>query len=186
MKRLFDLFLAALLTIPFLTLICILAVLIRIESPGSALLLQPRIGRNGAPFRCFKLRTMYDGTPAVPTHEAPSDAVTGLGRFLRASKLDELPQIWNVWRGEMSFVGPRPCLAIQTELIEERQRLGTLALRPGITGIAQAQGIDMSDPYRLAQIEATYLQTQSIAEDIRILASTFLRAGRRGQVKMRA
>jgi O-antigen biosynthesis protein WbqP len=186
MKRTFDLFLAALLTVPFSVLICILAVLVRLESKGPALLLQPRIGRHGTAFTCFKLRTMLDGTPVLPTHEAPSDAVTRLGKFLRISKLDELPKLWNVWRGEMSFVGPRPCLAMQTELIEERQRLGTLVLRPGITGIAQAQGIDMSDPYRLARIEATYLETQSIAEDIRILASTFLHVGRRERTKMQA
>jgi O-antigen biosynthesis protein WbqP len=183
MKRLFDLLLALLIAMPAGLLIAMLAVIIRSETPGPALFMQTRIGRNGVHFTCIKLRTMYAGTPASPTHEASAAAVTRVGRFLRAAKLDELPQLWNIVRGEMSFVGPRPCLPAQTELIETRRRLGVLALVPGISGVSQIRGIDMSNPQLLAETDATYLRTQSIAEDIRIMVLTFMGSGRGDRTK---
>lgn len=103
-------------------------------------------GRNGKLFACHKLRTMYQGTPVLPTHEAPASSVTGVGKALRMTKIDELPQLWNVLKGEMSLVGARPCLPTQTELLERRRQLGVLSALPGITGLAQTRGIDMSDP----------------------------------------
>lgn len=178
MKRLFDLVLTALLALPALVLIGLLAICIRIETPGPALFLQTRIGRHGARFTCVKLRTMHAGTPISPTHNTPAAAVTRVGRFLRASKLDELPQLWNILRGEMSFVGPRPCLPAQTELIEARSRLGVLALVPGISGVSQIKGLDMSNPQLLAETDAIYLATKSVGEDIRIMILTFLGSGR--------
>jgi O-antigen biosynthesis protein WbqP len=178
MKRAFDLLFAMLLAMPAAVVIALLAVLIRLDSAGPALFAQTRVGKDGMPFTCLKLRTMRSGTPAAPTHEAPAGAVTRIGRFLRVAKLDELPQLWNILRGEMSFVGPRPCLPMQTELIEARRRLGVLALLPGISGISQIRGIDMSNPQLLAETDAAYLRTKSLTEDIRILILTVLGSGR--------
>jgi O-antigen biosynthesis protein WbqP len=115
---------------------------------------------------------MYVGTPSLPSHEAPANSVTSVGRVLRKFKLDELPQFWNVLKGEMSLVGPRPSLPTQTELIECRRRLGVLAALPGITGLAQIRGIDMSNPELLAQTDAAYLRTASFWLDLRILLGT--------------
>ena len=120
---------------------------------------------------------MVQGTPSLPSHEAPANAVTAVGRTLRKFKLDELPQFWNVLRGEMSLVGPRPCLPTQTELIERRRRLGVLAALPGITGMAQIRGIDMSNPQLLAETDAAYLRTASFWLDLRILFGTLYRKG---------
>jgi len=109
--------------------------------------------------------------------------VTPLGRWLRRLKLDELPQLWNVLRGDMSLVGPRPCLPSQTELIAERRARGVYALRPGITGVAQVAGVDMSDPPRLAALDATYLATVSAAADLRLLLATVRGAGRGDRIR---
>src|SRR6185503_10926322 len=146
MKRAFDL-LATLLGLAVAwPVIAVAAAAIRLESPGAAIFAQRRIGRRGAPFTCYKLRTMNENTIQRPTHEVGASAVTSVGRFLRRWKLDELPQLYNVLRGEMSLVGPRPCLPSQSELIEARLQKGALDVRPGITGLAQVQGIDMSEP----------------------------------------
>lgn len=184
MKRLFDYTVAAVGIVVAAPLIGLLILLIRRDSDGPGIFSQDRIGENGAVFRCHKLRTMRLGTANVPTHMAPPSQITGLGAMLRRTKLDELPQLWNILRGEMSFVGPRPCLPSQTELIEERRRLGVLALRPGITGPAQVEGIDMSDPARLALKDAEYLGSRSVATDIRLIWRTvFNGAGRGDRVK---
>ncbi|AZO63156.1 MAG: sugar transferase [Mesorhizobium sp.] len=155
-------------------LIAMLAV--RATSSGPAIFSQPRVGRGGAVFACHKLRTMHRNTPSLPTHEAPAGSVTAVGRVLRATKIDELPQLWNVLKGEMSLVGPRPCLPTQTELIGHRRRLGVLSALPGITGLAQIKGIDMSDPKLCAETDAAYLKAASIGLDLKILLGTFYRA----------
>jgi O-antigen biosynthesis protein WbqP len=124
---------------------------------------------------------MFAGTESVPTHEVSAVRVTPVGRFLRRTKLDELPQLWNVLKGEMSLVGPRPCMPTQATLVEARRRRGVAALRPGITGLAQVRGIDMADPEALAAIDAEYLAAASLALDLRILLGTFLGAGVRGK-----
>lgn len=173
MKRAFDLITSsvalAVLALPLL----IVALLIRLESPGPAIFCQVRVGRHAKPFVCYKLRTMIVGAKEVPTHEALTYQITDLGRLLRRSKIDELPQLWNVLRGEMSIVGPRPCLPTQTELIEHRRRRGVLALQPGITGIAQIAGKDMSDPEGLAELDATYICRAGLRSDLSIIISTF-------------
>lgn len=174
-KRTFDLVGATLLLLVTSPVLLIALLSVRVSSPGSALFSQMRVGRDGALFRCHKLRTMYLGTPSLPTHEAPANAVTPVGRILRAYKLDELPQLWNVLKGEMSLVGPRPCLPTQTELIERRAELGVLSAPPGITGLAQIQGIDMSTPRLLAETDAEYLKMASIGSDLRILLRTIYR-----------
>lgn len=127
-------------------------------------------GRNGKLFACNKLRTMYQGTPVLPTHEAPASSVTGVGKAPRKTKSDELPQLWNVLKGEMSLVGP--CLPTQTELLERRRQLGVLSALPGTNGLAQSRGIDMSDPTRCAETNAAYLATVSISLDLKILLGT--------------
>jgi len=125
---------------------------------GSPLFRQERVGRYQKPFALVKFRTMRPETASVATHLADASAVTPLGRFLRRSKLDELPQLWNVLKGEMSLVGPRPCLFNQIELICERASRGVFDARPGITGLAQIQGIDMSTPMLLAETDARMLR----------------------------
>jgi lipopolysaccharide/colanic/teichoic acid biosynthesis glycosyltransferase len=171
MLRVLDLLLAAfglLVGLPVLLLITLLGLL----DTGSPLFFQTRVGRHQKPFRLVKFRTMRPDTASVATHLADPKAVTGLGHFLRRSKLDELPQLWNVLTGQMSLVGPRPCLFSQTELIEERERREVFAHRPGITGLAQVQGIDMSTPELLARTDAQMLQTLSVAAYFRYLLLT--------------
>lgn len=135
---------------------------IGIVDTGSPLFRQQRVGRNQKPFTLVKFRTMRQGTDSVATHLVSSGAITRFGRFLRASKLDELPQLWNVLKGDMSLVGPRPCLPGQQELVAARQALGVFRVRPGITGLAQVEGIDMSTPERLARTDAKLISQLSI------------------------
>jgi O-antigen biosynthesis protein WbqP len=176
-KRAFDLVVAAVL-LPLTSPVILLAMLvIRLSSPGPALFSQIRVGQNGVPFRCHKLRTMVVGTLSLPSHQAPANSVTSVGAVLRKFKIDELPQLWNVLKGEMSLVGPRPCLPTQTELIERRRQLGVLAALPGITGLAQMKGIDMSDPKLCAETDAEYLRMAAIDLDIRILVGTIFYRG---------
>lgn len=172
MKRAFDLVLAVPLTLLACPFVMAAAVWIRLTSAGPALFAQERIGRHEKPFRCMKLRTMHEGTRNLPTHEVGENAVTSPGKILRRLKLDELPQLWNVLKGEMSLVGPRPCLPTQTELIKRRRELGVYRLRPGITGLAQVEGIDMSDPEKLAAKDAEYLREQTIWLDVKIIFRT--------------
>ncbi|MER9586939.1 sugar transferase [Mesorhizobium sp. M0276] len=175
-KHIFDLAGAALLLVVTSPVLALAVLAVRVSSPGPAIFSQTRVGRDGRLFRCHKLRTMYVGTPSLPSHEAPANSVTSVGKVLRKFKLDELPQFWNVLKGEMSLVGPRPCLPTQQELIECRRRLGVLAALPGITGLAQIKGIDMSNPKLLAETDAAYLGTASFWLDLRILLGTFYRS----------
>lgn len=125
---------------------------------GSPLFRQERVGRDQRPFTLVKFRTMRPDTASVASHLADASAITRLGAFLRRTKLDELPQLWNVLKGEMSLVGPRPCLFNQTELIAERAARGVFDARPGVTGLAQVSNIDMSTPKLLAETDAQMLQ----------------------------
>jgi O-antigen biosynthesis protein WbqP len=183
MKRALDIALAVAL-VPFavpVVLVCMGA--IRATSPGPALFRQARVGSGEATFTCYKLRTMRAGTGDVPSHEAPASSVTPVGAWLRRLKLDELPQLWNILRGDMSFVGPRPCLPSQTRLIAARRAHGLYAIRPGITGVSQVQGVDMADPERLAALDATYLADRSLRADLRLIVATAFGAGRRDSVR---
>ena len=185
MKRAFDVAAAGLGLIFLWPVILLLAVLIRRGSHGPAIFTQSRVGRNGQIFRCYKLRTMLGDTPNVPTHDAKASQVTPIGHFLRKTKLDELPQLWNVLKGDMSLIGPRPCLPSQTELVAERVKRSVLQLRPGITGLAQINDVDMSDPVRLAEVDAEYLKIRSFALDMTILFRTvFGQEGRGDRVKV--
>lgn len=172
MKTAFDhttAFIGLLLTAP---IIAALMFAIRCTSKGPALFIQDRVGKDGAVFRCYKLRTMYIGTVNVPTHMVDANQTTPFGFYLRKAKIDELPQLWNILCGEMSFVGPRPCLPSQKELMEERRRRGVLALLPGVTGLAQVEGIDMSDPVRLAEKDSEYLRKRSFTTDLKLIWRT--------------
>jgi len=177
MKRAFDALASALFLALFWPLFLIIVITIRLQSPGNAIFAQTRVGRNERPFTCYKLRTMYQGTANLPTHEVQASAVTGLGEYLRRFKIDELPQLWNVLIGDMSLVGPRPCLPSQTELVEGRRQLGVLEMRPGITGLAQVSGVDMSDARRLAEIDARYVRTQSFFGDLWLIWATLCGQG---------
>jgi lipopolysaccharide/colanic/teichoic acid biosynthesis glycosyltransferase len=120
---------------------------------------------------------MRAGTPDRASHEVGASTITRSGRFLRRTKVDELPQLWNVILGDMSLVGPRPCLPSQRELIDEREKLGVLRLLPGITGIGQLAGLDMSDPVALAHADAAYLAPWSLGRDLDLLIRTAVGGG---------
>lgn len=145
---------------------------VRVSSPGPVIFAQPRVGRLGKTFICYKFRTMRMGVKQAATHEMGQDAITNVGRFLRRTKIDELPQIINIFCNEMSLIGPRPCLESQTALIEARRAKGVLTVKPGISGLAQVQGVDMSDPERLATLDAQYIARQSILLDLKITLAT--------------
>jgi lipopolysaccharide/colanic/teichoic acid biosynthesis glycosyltransferase len=127
-------------------------------STGSPIFRQERLGKGKQPFRLMKFRSMHVNAPSVATHLASASSVTPFGSFLRKSKLDELPQLWNVLVGDMSLVGPRPNLLNQEELIHERDSRGVYSVRPGITGLAQINKIDMSTPQLLAETDAKMIQ----------------------------
>ena len=184
MKRLFDLVLgltaAALLLVP----IVIVAVLVRLTSPGPALYWSDRVGRYNKIFKMPKFRSMRVGTPAVATHllANPKAHLTPIGSFLRKSSLDELPQLWSILVGDMSFVGPRPALFNQNDLIELRTQKNVHTLVPGLTGWAQVNGRDeLPIPQKVA-LDAEYLQRQGFWFDIQILWLTFLKVVRRDGV----
>ncbi|MDA7921670.1 sugar transferase [Verrucomicrobiales bacterium] len=177
MKRLFDICVSLIGGILCAPLLLIVVPLIRMGSKGNAMFSQKRVGLNKLEFNCYKLRSMKVGTSQVGTHEVSESAVTGIGKFLRVTKIDEFPQLWNVFVGEMSLVGPRPCLATQIELIEEREKRGVFDVLPGITGLSQIEGIDMSDPVRLATLDAEYIASAGFGLDLKILVWTVLGKG---------
>ena len=150
---------------------------------GSPLFRQERVGRNKKPFILVKFRTMRKDTASVPSHLASADAITPFGRFLRRTKLDELPQLWNVLKGEMSLVGPRPCLFNQVELVAEREQRGVLDARPGITGLAQISDIDMSTPRLLAETDARMLADLTVGNYFRYIFLTITGKGSGDRVK---
>ena len=148
----------------------------------SPLFRQVRLGRHQRPFVLVKFRTMRLDTDNVPTHMVSASSVTPLGRFMRRTKLDELPQLWNVLRGDMSLVGPRPGLPSHAALTEARARAGVFEARPGITGLAQLRGIDMSTPETLAEADARMLSDLSLADYFRYIVATVFGGGRGDRV----
>lgn len=166
-----------------LPVILVLAVAIRLTSPGPALFKQARLGREERVFTLYKLRTMAVGTPNSASHEVSGSYVTSLGSLLRRLKLDELPQLWNVLTGDMSLVGPRPGLPQQQALTEARRKRGIFAVRPGVTGPAQVNGVDMSTPEELAAADRAYVQSPTIASYCRYLLLTLAGRGRGDAVR---
>lgn len=150
---------------------------------GSPLFKQVRVGRFQQPFTLVKFRSMRLGTASVATHLVSSASITPFGRFLRHTKLDELPQLWNVLMGEMSLVGPRPGLFNQKELIAERAARGVFNARPGITGLAQVNEIDMSTPALLAETDAKMLSSLTVTDYFRYIFQTVVGKGAGDRVR---
>jgi lipopolysaccharide/colanic/teichoic acid biosynthesis glycosyltransferase len=155
---------------------------VRMESSGPGIFAQRRLGRGGREFTCYKFRTMLTDTKQAGTHEVGASAVTKVGRWLRRTKLDELPQVANLLRNEISLVGPRPCLPAQSELIAERAQRGVFSVKPGITGLAQINDIDMSAPRTLAQWDRRYAMTRSLPQELRLILATFIGRGQGDRV----
>ena len=157
MTRIFD-FLFSFLGLVLLSPVLVVLMIIGYFDTGSPIFKQERVGKGKQSFRLMKFRSMHVNAPSVATHLASASSITPFGSFLRKSKLDELPQLWNVFVGDMSLVGPRPNLYNQEELIHERNSRGVYSVRPGITGLAQINKIDMSTPQRLAETDAKMIQ----------------------------
>jgi lipopolysaccharide/colanic/teichoic acid biosynthesis glycosyltransferase len=174
--RIFDIVFSLIGLAVGLPVIVILA-LIGFLDTGSPIFKQKRVGLNKKPFTLIKFRTMKKGTAQVGSHMVSRDAITKFGVFLRSSKLDELPQLWNVLTGDMSLVGPRPCLFSQHELIYQRERRGVFTVRPGITGLAQISQIDMSTPELLAYTDDKMIKQQSVGQYFKLILTTLTGAG---------
>ncbi len=180
--RLFDVLFASLglvLGFPVLLVIYVLGFF----DTGSPLFRQERVGHHQKPFILVKFRTMAVDTASVASHLASSASITRLGAFLRRTKLDELPQLWNVLKGDMSFVGPRPGLFNQQELTAERASRGVFDVRPGITGLAQVSDIDMSTPQLLAETDLRMIRTLTISNYFKYIMMTVTGSGRGDRVR---
>ncbi len=176
-KRLFDILLSLCAGLAVLLPFLLLTLLVRLTSAGPALYWSDRVGRNNTIFKMPKFRSMYVDTPVVATHllTNPASHLTPVGSFLRKTSLDELPQLWSILKGDMSFVGPRPALFNQHDLVEQRTRAGVHVLVPGLTGWAQVNGRDeLPIPDKVA-LDAQYLQRRSLAFDLKILLLTFVK-----------
>ena len=184
MKRIFDLLLALTAAVVLAVPVLLVAMAVRLTSPGPALYWSDRVGRHNKIFKMPKFRSMRVGTPAVATHllADPKAHLTPIGSFLRKSSLDELPQLWSILAGDMSFVGPRPALFNQHDLIELRTQRGVHELVPGLTGWAQINGRDELPIPDKVKLDAEYLQRQSLGFDIRILWLTLVKVLRRDGV----
>lgn len=163
--------------------ILVLLTLIGLFDTGSPVFRQERVGKNKKPFVLVKFRTMKKDTASVASHLASSTSITKFGHFLRRTKLDELPQLWNVLKGEMSLVGPRPGLFNQEELTQAREAKGVFNVRPGITGLAQVSEIDMSTPELLAETDAKMISTLNIKSYFQYILMTVTGKGSGDRVK---
>ncbi|MDD3483733.1 sugar transferase [Azovibrio restrictus] len=184
MKRFVDLLLALGATLVLLLPILLVALAVKLTSPGPVLYWSDRVGRHNRIFRMPKFRSMRTGTPAVATHllDNPGAYLTPIGSFLRRSSLDELPQLWSILVGDMSFVGPRPALFNQDDLIALRTAQGVHELVPGLTGWAQINGRDELPIPEKVRLDAEYLRRRSLGFDLRILWLTFIKVLRRDGV----
>jgi O-antigen biosynthesis protein WbqP len=177
MKRIFDLALGFFLVITLSILILCIALFVKFTSTGPVLYWSDRVGRDNKIFKMPKFRSMRLGTPVVATHllAYPKAQLTPIGSFLRKSSLDELPQLWSILLGDMSFVGPRPALYNQHDLINLRTQKGVHNLLPGLTGWAQVNGRDELPLPQKVELDAEYLELRSLCFDIKILWLTFLK-----------
>ena len=176
MLRFFDITVSGIGLIFGFPILCLLVILSSINT-GSPFFLQKRLGREKKVFTLFKFRTMKTNTPSVATHLVDSNFVTPIGRMMRKAKLDELPQLLNVLMGDMSLVGPRPCLPSQYQLIHERTKRGVFGVCPGITGLAQINSVDMSEPKMLAEIDAQMIESLSLVNYWKYIIATILGGG---------
>ena len=177
MIRIFDIIFSLIGLVFGLPVLLVIWILGLIDT-GSPIFRQERVGRNMVSFTLVKFRTMSRDTASLASHLASSSSITSLGRFLRKTKLDELPQLWNVLQGDMSLVGPRPNLFNQEELIHARDALDVYSVRPGITGLAQIRDVDMSTPELLAKTDAEMISTMSVVNYFKYI---FLTVGGKGQ-----
>ena len=182
MIRLVD-FIAASIGIILLSPFILLIAIILFLEHRKPFFIQKRVGKNMVEFTLIKFRSMSPKAANLPTHEISADLITRTGKFIRATKLDELPQLWNVLKGEMSLVGPRPCLPTQEELINERRALGVFKLRPGITGPAQVKNIDMSTPKKLAQEDSQIVNNLTFASYLKYVLMTVTGSGQGDKVR---
>ncbi|ACK45992.1 sugar transferase [Shewanella baltica OS223] len=182
MIRLID-FLAAFFGLLLLWPILLIVTIIGLFDTGSPIFIQTRIGRHKKPFSLVKFRTMSKDTVSVASHLASNASITKFGGFLRKTKIDELPQLINVLKGEMSLVGPRPNLFNQEELIVERDALGVYNVQPGVTGLAQVQNIDMSTPKLLAETDKQMIDTLNIKNYFKYILMTVTGSGSGDAVK---
>ena len=174
-KRLIDIVLSLGAIVVLSPVLILLAVLIKLDSKGPVLFKQKRVGKDKTHFEILKFRTMYADVPKdVPTHMLadPDSKITKIGRFLRKSSLDELPQIWNILVGEMSIIGPRPALWNQFDLIEERDKYGANDVRPGLTGLAQVMGRDELPIDIKAKYDGDYVKDITFKNDVKIFFKT--------------
>ena len=185
MKRLFDIFFSFLLFTSLIPLVLLILLSIKLTSRGPVLYSSDRIGRNNNLFKMLKFRTMYLNTPAVATNllKNPAQYLTPLGSFLRKTSLDEIPQLWNILLGDMSFVGPRPALFNQYDLIELRTSKGVHHLTPGLTGWAQVNGRDSLSIAKKVKFDTEYLKKKSFIFDLKILYLTFIKIIRREDIR---
>lgn len=183
MIRFLD-FVFSFLGILFLWPLGLILYVIGLFDTGSPLFMQKRVGKNKKAFTLYKFRTMNVNAKSVATHLVNKSEITAFGTFLRRTKLDELPQLINVLIGDMSFVGPRPCLFNQQELIEEREKRGIFNYLPGITGLAQINEIDMSTPVELAKVDAQMLQKMRVVDYFRFIFATVGGKGQGDRVKV--
>jgi O-antigen biosynthesis protein WbqP len=184
MKRLFDFTFSTIAALLLSLPIVLVALAVKLTSPGPVLYWSDRVGRHNRIFRMPKFRSMRIDTPAVATHllANPAACLTPIGSFLRKSSFDELPQLWNILKGDMSFVGPRPALFNQDDLIALRTQYGVHQLVPGLTGWAQVNGRDELPIPEKARLDAEYKQNRSFRLDMRILWMTFIKVLRRDGV----
>jgi O-antigen biosynthesis protein WbqP len=184
MKRIVDLVLAIVAGFCLLVPAALVAAMVRMTSPGPVLYWSDRVGRNNMIFRMPKFRSMQVSTPALATHllSNPDSYLTPIGSFLRKSSLDELPQLWSIIKGDMSFVGPRPALFNQHDLIEMRTTRGVHVLTPGLTGWAQINGRDELPIPEKVSLDVEYLRRKSLLFDMKILLHTFVKVLRRENV----
>lgn len=176
MIRLLD-FLFSLFGLLFAMPLLVILYIIGLFDTGSPIFMQERVGRDKKPFTLVKFRTMKKDTASVASHLASSASITKFGHFLRKTKLDELPQLWNVLKGEMSLVGPRPGLFNQEELTQAREIKGVFSVRPGITGLAQVSEIDMSTPELLAKIDREMIDTLWVGSYFKYIIMTVTGSG---------
>lgn len=184
MKRFFDLLMCVILVLPFVVLILIIAIAIYMSSSGPILYWSDRVGKNNYIFRMPKFRSMKINTPAIPTHLMldAEDYLTPIGAFLRKFSLDELPQLFSIIKGDMTFVGPRPALFNQEDLIELRTKYGIDQLMPGVTGWAQINGRDNISIIEKVELDKEYFDRQSFWFDLKILWITLLKVIKRDSI----
>ena len=176
-KRLIDIGLAVVILIATAPIMLIAAIAIKVEDPkGPVIFKQVRVGKDKQPFKIYKFRSMWTETPDVPTHllSDPNQFITKTGAFLRKTSIDEVPQVWNILKGDMSFVGPRPSLFSQEDLIKERDKLNVHSVRPGLTGLAQVSGRDELPIPVKASYDGEYIEKMSFKLDVSIFFRTFV------------